>query len=85
MILVPTQSLDDWKKLLADPEKHWKAGYSAHALASTWDQRGGFPTEISDLMDQTPVTRGATMLLAIPELKIPLAGGARASQTDLWV
>jgi hypothetical protein len=25
------------------------------------------------------------MLLAIPEHKVPLAGGARSSQTDLWV
>ena len=85
MIVLPTQSLDDWKRLLADPEKHWKIGYSAHALASAWQQGDGFPAEISKLMDQNPDTRSATMLLAIPEHKVPLAGGARASQTDLWV
>jgi hypothetical protein len=84
MIVVPTQLLDDWKRLLADPEKHWKIGYSAHALASAWQQREGFPPEISNLMDQSPSTRGATLLLAIPEHKAPLAGGSRASQTDLW-
>jgi hypothetical protein len=85
MLLVPTDSLDDWKKLLADPEKHWKVGYSAHALASAWQQRDGFPAEIASLLEQSPDTRGATMLLGIPEHKVRLVGGARASQTDLWV
>jgi hypothetical protein len=85
MILIPTESLEDWKKLLADPEKHWKAGYSAHALASAWEKHRGFPPEISNLLQQNPATRGATMLFGIPEHKVPLAGGARASQTDLWV
>jgi uncharacterized protein DUF6946 len=85
MILVPADSLDRWKDLLADPDKHWKAGYSAHALASRWHGRDGFPSEVADLLTQSDATRDATPLLAIPEHKVPLAGGARASQTDLWV
>jgi hypothetical protein len=32
-ILVPTRSLDDWKSLLAEPEKHWKPGHSAMLTA----------------------------------------------------
>jgi hypothetical protein len=32
-ISIPTQAPDDWQKLLAAPEKHWRIGYSAKALA----------------------------------------------------
>ena len=46
MFFVPTSGLDDWKKLLADPEKHWREGYSAHALAYRWEDAGGFPAEV---------------------------------------
>jgi hypothetical protein len=84
MILVPTTSVDDWKRLLADPEKHWKDGYSAHALATRWQNTKGFPSEVAALLETNEATAGATLLLAIPEHQVPLAGGARASQTDLW-
>jgi len=84
MILVPATSLDDWKKLLASPDKHWKEDYSAHALATRWQDSRGFPPEISALLGTNDLTSGATLLLAIPEHQVPLAGGARASQTDLW-
>lgn len=83
MILVPAMSLDDWKRLLASPE-HWKEGYSAHALATRWQASPGFPPEISTLLATNDLTSGATLLLAIPEHQVPLAGGARASQIDLW-
>src|SRR5688572_14865988 len=84
MILVPATSLDDWKRLLACPDKHWKEGYSAHALATRWQAAPGFPPEISALLATNDLTSGAALLLAIPEHQVPLAGGARASQTDLW-
>jgi hypothetical protein len=84
MILVPATSLDDWKRLLASPDKHWKEGYSAHALATRWQASAGFPPEISALLATNDLTSGAALLLAIPEHQVPLTGGARASQTDLW-
>ena len=84
MILVPATSLDDWKRRLASPEKHWKEGYSAHALATRWHAARGFPQEISSLLATHDLTRDAALLLAIPEHQVPLKGGARASQTDLW-
>ena len=84
MILVPATSLDDWKTLLADPDKHWKEGYSAHALATRWQGMSEFPSEVARLFATNDTTAGAALLLAIPEHKVPLAGGARASQTDLW-
>lgn len=85
MILVPATSLDDWKTRLASPDKHWKVGGSAHALANRWHAARGFPQEIVDLLATHDLTRDAMMLLAIPEHQVPLKGGVRASQTDLWV
>ena len=85
MFLVPTSGVADWKKLLADPDKHWREGYSAHALATRWQTAHGFPPEISALLATQPVLAETQMLLGIPEHKVPLPGGARASQTDLWV
>jgi len=85
MILVPTSGLDDWKRLLADPETQWREGFSAHALATRWQSAGGFPPEIVSLLASQPAFVGVQMLLGIPEHKVPLPGGARASQTDLWV
>ena len=32
-IFVPTRSLEDWRLLLGDPEKHWVAGRSAMSMA----------------------------------------------------
>jgi hypothetical protein len=84
MILVPATSPDDWKRLLASPDEHWKEGCSAHALATRWQASSGFPPEISALLATNDLTGGAALLLAIPEHQVPLTGGARASQTDLW-
>src|SRR4026209_2197422 len=85
MFLVPTSGVADWKELLADPDKHWREGYSAHALATRWQGTGGFPPEIASLLHSQPMFADIEMLLGIPEHKVPLPGGARASQTDLWV
>lgn len=35
--LIPTTGPDDWKALLADPEKHWRQGYSAMSAALSWE------------------------------------------------
>jgi hypothetical protein len=45
----------------------------------------GFPPEIASLLATEPACADVQMLLGIPEHKVPLPGGARASQTDLWV
>ena len=85
MILVPAMSLEDWKKLVPDPDEQWKPGSPANALAASWHGLMRFPREISALFSAADATRGATLLLAIPEHQVPLAGGERASQTDLWL
>jgi len=36
-LLIPTKGPSCWKQFLAK-EKHWKAGYSAMALAHCWEE-----------------------------------------------
>jgi hypothetical protein len=86
-IFVPTRSADDWKHLLAQPDLHWKPGYSAMTLARAWEHAAtsGFPSEIlaAILTANRPDWATMRLLLAIPEYKVPLPGGSRPSQTDL--
>ena len=86
-IYIPTQSFEDWKRLLAQPDLHWKAGYSAMTLALSWEAAQGFPPEVSAALATTtdPVLQDLSMLIAIPEYQVALPGGERASQTDLLV
>lgn len=86
-ILIPTRSIEDWKHLLAKPDLHWKAGYSAMTLARAWEaaRAQGFPAEVETILrsaDQ-PAWNALRLLLAIPEYQVPLPGGQRPSQTDL--
>jgi len=53
-------------------------------FATRWQAASEFPSELAKLFATNDATAGAALLLAIPEHKVPLAGGARASQTDLW-
>ena len=86
-IYIPTQSPADWRRLLAQPEKHWREGYSAMALAECWERADGFPAEFQALFATAvdPALREVELLLAIPEYKVSLPGGRRASQNDLFV
>ena len=79
MIYVPARDPEDWRKLLADPEKHWRAGYSAQATAQAWQAAGGLPTEIATILGP-----GAELLLAIPEHRVPMPGRGRESQCDVF-
>jgi hypothetical protein len=85
-IFIPTDGPEDWKRFLADPDRHWKHGYSAFALAARWEQYAAIDTglapEITALLAprfDTPV-----LLFAVPEHKVPLPGGSTASQNDVW-
>lgn len=86
-ILSFTSAPDDWQKLLADPVKHWRSGYSARTLAHSWEAADGFPPEVSKAFGQTAELLLASLrpLLAVPEFKVPLPGGVRASQNDIFV
>jgi hypothetical protein len=67
-ILIPATDAADWQRLLAEPEKHWKSGYSAKALAHCWQNAEGFPASVRAVLDSSPFPRfhALTMLLGIP-------------------
>ena len=78
-ILIPTKSAEAWRSLLADPIKQWKIGFSAYATAKCWEEAKGLPLEVAQILGSESV-----LLLAIPEHKVPLAGGSRESQCDVF-
>lgn len=82
-ILVPSSGPDSWSAFLAEPDKQWKKGFSARTLAYSWESASGFPIEIEEVLKSS--FEGPEILLAIPEHQVPLPGGARPSQNDLWV
>src|SRR3954462_4971455 len=84
-VFVPARSLDDWQSLLADPDLHWKPGYSAMALANCWQSAEGFPASVGSVFESSPALRGVALLVAIPEHRVALPGRGRDSQTDLFV
>ena len=84
-IYIPTNSAEDWKQFLAEPEKHWKRGYSAMALAYCWQEADGIPQDILNVLSQSGDLQNLEALLVIPEHKVPLPGGITASQNDVWV
>lgn len=83
----PINKPDEWKQLLAEPDKQWRTGYSAKALAYSWQEAGGFPSEVRQTFrnSHVDVFQNIEMLLAFPEYKVPLPGGHRASQSDIFV
>jgi len=86
-ILIPTESAEDWKRLLAEPEKQWKKGFSARALAYCWQEADGLPNSIQQVFSASGIEafEKFELLLALPEHKVPLPGGSRPSQNDVWV
>jgi hypothetical protein len=82
-IYVPTQTAEDWKRLLADPDLHWKIGRSARTLANCWQDADGFPASLNTALVDARLD--LDLLLALPEHRVPLPGGSRPSQTDLFV
>jgi hypothetical protein len=86
-VLIRALGPEDWKRYLAQPNRHWKKGYSAWALAHSWHRRQGFPEEVSRvfLSSGIKVMEGLEPLLILPEHKVPLPGGGTPSQSDIWV
>jgi hypothetical protein len=82
-VYISTTGPDDWKRLLADPAKHWCTGRSAKTLAHCWETAKGLPTEIASMLQ--PQGDQVELLVAIPEYKVHLPGAARAeSQNDIF-
>lgn len=85
---IELRGLDDWRSRLGAPDKHWKRGASAMELAIAWTGARrlprGLPPPVAAVLDAEPALAGASLLLAVPELRTALPGGSSASQTDLW-
>ena len=84
-IFVPSAGPGDWKALLADPELHWARGHSARSLAHCWEDGDGFPVEIKAALSQVETLADIEPMLIFPEWKVPLPGGRKSSQNDVWV
>ncbi len=80
-ILVPSQGQDDWKRFLAQPDLHWKTGYSARTLAHSWEAAKTIPLEVAAVMSDA--FGQPDLLFAVPEHKTLLPGGTRESQSDV--
>jgi hypothetical protein len=84
---LPTQDAEEWRKVLADPEKQWRTGYSARALAYCWQEANDFPPEVVSLFSSTGYAafQDIELLVAFPEYQVALPGGSRPSQNDLFI
>lgn len=83
-IYIPTSGPDDWRWLLAKPGLHWKQGASAKSLADAWETADPWPPKVASALTEAGFG-DPELLLALPEHEVPLKGGRRASQTDLFV
>jgi len=85
-ILLPANKPEDWQPHLGDPQKHWKSGHSAKALAYCWQEAQGFPKEVESVLRAAgkPFS-GLEPLLILPEHKVSLPGRPTASQSDIWI
>ena len=81
----PTSGPEDWKQFLAEPDKHWKTGNSAKALAYCLEETGDIPNDVKTILARAVELEELEALLCIPEHQVPLPGGTRPSQNDLWV
>jgi hypothetical protein len=87
-LFVPTFGPSDWRRLLADPARHWRQRKSAYELAVAWEAARetlrGIPSDVAALLDTVPELAQAELLIGVPEHQFDLDGGGHASQTDLW-
>jgi hypothetical protein len=78
-------NLEDVRKSLADPVKHWRKGYSAYELADKWVSAGDFPQAVRQVMNEYPLFEGAKLIEAFFERKVELETPGRPSQNDILV
>ena len=87
-MLIPTCGASDWRQFLADPDIQWQRAASAMELAASWEVAQktprGLPLEVGNALDTQPSLQGASLLIALPEHKVPLKGRGKPSQSDVW-
>ena len=86
-IYVPANQPEDWRRLLGDPAKHWRKGFSAWCLAHAWQHANGFPEAVQRVLATTPAggLEKTVMLMGFPEYQTGLPGRGRPSQSDIFV
>ena len=85
-VYIPAASFEEWRAFTAQPEKHWVSGRSAMEIAKSWHNADGFPTPVKAVFQAAGEPFSSMKpLLVIPEHKVPLRGGSRPSQNDVWV
>ena len=76
---------EDMRPFLADPELHWRKGYSACELATSWVTADDIPFPVRTVLDTCPAYRDAELVEGYFERKVDLRTKGRPSQTDLMV
>ena len=87
-IYVSADSPDDGQRLLGDPVKHWRTGYSSKELACAWmEYPNELPREVMSAFESTGLEmfRTIEMLPGISEYETPLPYGRRAARSDIFV
>lgn len=85
-VYIPADSFEQWRGFTAQPDKHWVPGRSAMSIAETWHNADGFPAPVAAAFRAAGDPFDSLKpLLVIPEHKVPLPGGNRDSQNDVWV
>ena len=87
-LYVPSLGPTDWRRLLADPLKHWKPRHSALELAVSWEavrnSERGLPPSVQEALDKVDELRGTSLVIGLPEHVVNFEGGGHGSQNDLW-
>ena len=73
-------------RILPKQEAHWRPGYSAHELVTTWANAGtNFPNRIREVLNTAPEYLEAQLIDGFFEREVDLGTPGRNSQTDLMV
>lgn len=80
---VPLHQPEDVRPYLAEPEKHWRPGYSAAELAKAWIGRGEIPDAVRETLATADDLADAQLQEGLFEHQTPLPSRGAASQTDL--
>jgi hypothetical protein len=85
-VYIPASSFEQWRQFTAQPDLHWVEGRSAMETAKAWHNTTGFPAPVERMFRAAGEPFASLKpLLVIPEHKVPLEGGNRDSQNDVWV
>lgn len=91
MIFNNIQSIDleQWRSMLASPDKQWKQGFSAYELAHEWGKQsiGDFPESVSKVLGSanSSIVKHAKPAYLFPEYKVYLDTKKAPSQNDIYI